>query len=184
MSGHYDNERSAPPRSPRPHPHQHPRLRRNPLSGAINTLVLLDIPPKPSSHENMSSPLPRQNARIQPPSPPQVIQDKTGSLRYQRISSLGEVRSAYLGLIWSLHTLTSQGGFAGVYQVRDSRNTYLACKVVSKSSLKTKKAKTKVHTHCMQAILDAETISALRRDQNSQGARPSQHRSIHRLFRG
>ena len=29
--------------------------------------------------------------KIQPPSLPQVIQDKTGSLRYQRVSFLGEV---------------------------------------------------------------------------------------------
>ena len=71
--------------------HRHPRLRRKPLSGAINTLVLLDIPPKLSSHEKMSLSLPRQNSKIQPPSLPQVIQDKTGSLRYQRVSFLGEV---------------------------------------------------------------------------------------------
>ncbi|KAH9008351.1 kinase-like domain-containing protein [Lactarius pseudohatsudake] len=38
-----------------------------------------------------------------------------------------------------------EGGFARVYQVRDSRNNYLACKVVTKSSLKTKKAKTKLY---------------------------------------
>ncbi|KAI0296286.1 kinase-like domain-containing protein [Multifurca ochricompacta] len=38
-----------------------------------------------------------------------------------------------------------EGGFARVYQVRDSRNNHLACKVVTKSSLKTKKAKTKLY---------------------------------------
>ncbi|KAH8994970.1 kinase-like domain-containing protein [Lactarius akahatsu] len=38
-----------------------------------------------------------------------------------------------------------EGGFAKVYQVRDCRNNYLACKVVTKSSLKTKKAKTKLY---------------------------------------
>ena len=78
--------------------------------------------------------------------------------------SLERSAFAYLDVIWPLHTLTSQGGFARVYQVRDSRNTYLACKVVTKSSLKTKKAKTKVRAHCVHAILDAETILALRRD--------------------
>ena len=68
-------------------------VRRNPLSNAINTHAPPDVPPKPASHEKKSSPpLPRQNAKIQPPSPPQVIQDKTGSLRYQRMSFLGEVR--------------------------------------------------------------------------------------------
>ncbi|KAI9449687.1 kinase-like domain-containing protein [Lactarius psammicola] len=102
--------------------------RRNPLSNAINNHVPPEVPPKPAPYEKRPSPpLPRQNAKVQPPSPPQVIQDKTGSLRYQRMSFLGE------------------GGFARVYQVRDSRNNYLACKVVTKSSLKTKKAKTKLY---------------------------------------
>lgn len=102
--------------------------RRNPLSNALNKQLPPDVPPKPvNSEKKASPPLPRQNAKIQPPSPPPVIQDKTGSLRYQRMSFLGE------------------GGFARVYQVRDSRNNHLACKVVTKSSLKTKKAKTKLY---------------------------------------
>ncbi|KAI0266184.1 Pkinase-domain-containing protein [Gloeopeniophorella convolvens] len=105
--------------------------RRNPLSSAMNNQVPPEVPPKPLNYEKKaqpaSPPLPRQNAKVQPPSPPPVIQDKTGSLRYQRISFLGE------------------GGFARVYQVRDSRNNNLACKVVTKSSLKTKKAKTKLY---------------------------------------
>ncbi|KAI0247980.1 kinase-like domain-containing protein [Lactifluus subvellereus] len=101
--------------------------RRNPLSNAINNQIPPPVPPKPAHEKKASPPLPRQNAKIQPPSPPPVIQDKTGSLRYQRMSFLGE------------------GGFARVYQVRDSRNNYLACKVVTKSSLKTKKAKTKLY---------------------------------------
>jgi hypothetical protein len=71
-------------------------VRRNPLSNAINTHVPPEVPPKPASYEKKPSPpLPRQNAKVQPPSPPQVIQDKTGSLRFQRMSFLGEV-SAYL----------------------------------------------------------------------------------------
>ena len=40
--------------------------------------------------------------------------------------------STYLDMIWFLHTITSQGGFA---RVRESRNRYLVCKVVTKSSL-------------------------------------------------
>ncbi|KAF8258750.1 kinase-like domain-containing protein [Lactarius quietus] len=48
-----------------------------------------------------------------------IIQDKTGSLRYQRMSFLGE---------------------AG-----HSRNNYSTCKIVTKSSLKTKKAKAKLY---------------------------------------
>ena len=94
--------------------------------------------------------------------------------------SLERFAFAYLGVIWTLHTLTSQGGFARVYQVRDSRNTYLACKVVAKSSLKTKKAITKVRAHYVQPILNAETISALCRAPAS-GRNPSAaHRSISR----
>ncbi|KAI9430277.1 kinase-like domain-containing protein [Lactarius indigo] len=86
------------------------------------------VPPKLTSHEKKPSPSPPlQNAKVQLPSPPRVIQDETGSLRYQRMSFLGE------------------GGFTGLYHVRDSRNNYLSCKVVTKSSLKTKKAKTKFH---------------------------------------
>ncbi|KAH9970178.1 kinase-like domain-containing protein [Lactifluus volemus] len=102
--------------------------RRNPLSSAINNQIPPQVPPKPAHSEKRASPpLPRQNAKIQPPSPPPVIKDKTGSLQYQRMSFLGE------------------GGFARVYQVRDARNNHLACKVVTKSSLKTKKAKTKLY---------------------------------------
>src|SRR6266851_8889916 len=66
--------------------------RRNPLSNAINKQIPPEAPPKPAHNEKkVSPPLPRQNAKVQPPSPPPVIQDKTGSLRYQRMSFLGEV---------------------------------------------------------------------------------------------
>lgn len=37
-----------------------------------------------------------------------------------------------------------EGGFARVFEVKDPKDTSLACKVITKSSLKTKKAKTKV----------------------------------------
>ncbi|KAH9036705.1 kinase-like domain-containing protein [Lactarius hengduanensis] len=125
MNAHLHHPRLAPIPPPATSTTTH---RRNPLSNAINNHVPPEIPPKPASYEKKPSPpLPRQNAKVQPPSPPQVIQDKTGSLRYQRMSFLGE------------------GGFARVYQVRDSRNNHLACKVVTKSSLKTKKAKTKLY---------------------------------------
>src|SRR6266404_2663731 len=83
-------------------------VRRNPLSNAINNHLPPEAPPKPApSEKRPSPPLPRQNAKIQPPSPPQVIQDKTGTLRYQRISFLGEVRfylsSRCLVLIYLCH---------------------------------------------------------------------------------
>ncbi|KAI9429133.1 kinase-like domain-containing protein [Lactarius indigo] len=125
MNAHLHHARLAPIPPPATSTTTH---RRNPLSNAINNHVPPEVPPKPATYEKKPSPpLPRQNAKVQPPSPPQVIQDKTGSLRYQRMSFLGE------------------GGFARVYQVRDSRDNYLACKVVTKSSLKTKKAKTKLY---------------------------------------
>ena len=42
------------------------------------------------------------------------------------------------------HRFVFQGGFARVYEVKDTQGSRSACKVVTKSSLKTKKAKTKV----------------------------------------
>ncbi|RXW18558.1 hypothetical protein EST38_g7293 [Candolleomyces aberdarensis] len=74
-----------------------------------------------------SPPLPRQNSKTRPPSPPKVISDKGGRLFFNRVGFLGE------------------GGFARVYEVQDPRGTRLACKVVTKSALKTKKAKTKLY---------------------------------------
>jgi hypothetical protein len=66
--------------------------RHNYLSNTINKQIPSEVPPKPVHHNKKVSPLlPRQNAKIQPPLPPPVIQDKTGSLQYQRMSFLGEV---------------------------------------------------------------------------------------------
>ncbi|KAF8877248.1 hypothetical protein CPB84DRAFT_1852738 [Gymnopilus junonius] len=84
-------------------------------------------PPKPPTKAPPSPPLPRQNSKTAPPSPPKVITDKTGRMQFNRVGFLGE------------------GGFARVYEVKDSRGSRLACKVVTKSSLKTKKAKTKLY---------------------------------------
>ncbi|TFY65776.1 hypothetical protein EVG20_g5313 [Dentipellis fragilis] len=74
-----------------------------------------------------SPPLPRQNAKVQPPSPPQTIVDTSRAIQFHRVGFLGE------------------GGFARVYEVEDNRGLRYACKVVTKSSLKTKKAKTKLY---------------------------------------
>ncbi|KAJ7774335.1 kinase-like domain-containing protein [Mycena maculata] len=74
-----------------------------------------------------SPPLPRQNSKTTPPSPPKFISDKSGKHQFHRVGFLGE------------------GGFARVYEVKDSNNKRLACKVVTMSSLKTKKAKTKLY---------------------------------------
>ncbi|KAJ7368081.1 kinase-like domain-containing protein [Mycena albidolilacea] len=74
-----------------------------------------------------SPPLPRQNSKTTPPSPPKFISDKLGKHQFHRVGFLGE------------------GGFARVYEVKDTANKRFACKVVTMSSLKTKKAKTKLY---------------------------------------
>ncbi|KAJ7638614.1 kinase-like domain-containing protein [Roridomyces roridus] len=74
-----------------------------------------------------SPPLPRQNSKTTPPSPPKFISDKQGHHQFHRVGFLGE------------------GGFARVYEVKDTDNKRFACKVVTMTSLKTKKAKTKLY---------------------------------------
>lgn len=82
-------------------------------------------PPKPPL-KSTSPPLPRQNSKTAPPTPPKVIVDRHNRFQFTRVGFLGE------------------GGFARVFEVQDPRETRLACKVITKTSLKTKKAKTKV----------------------------------------
>ncbi|KIM34660.1 hypothetical protein M413DRAFT_33120 [Hebeloma cylindrosporum] len=103
--------------------------RRHPLSNtnAVNHHQQEATPPKPPPKAPGSPPLPRQNSKTTPPSPPKIITDKSGRLQFSRVGFLGE------------------GGFARVYEVQDVRGARLACKVVTKSSLKTKKAKTKLY---------------------------------------
>ncbi|KAF6764483.1 other/PLK protein kinase [Ephemerocybe angulata] len=97
-----------------------------------------NMPPPPTPPKNNvaehqaakppgSPPLPRQNAKTRPPSPPKVITDTRGRMQFNRVGFLGE------------------GGFARVYEVQDPKGHRLACKVVTKSALKTKKAKTKLY---------------------------------------
>ena len=54
-------------------------------------------PPKQQEKpkQSASPPLPRQNAKVTPPSPPKIIADKTRTLEYLRVGMLGEV-SVYL----------------------------------------------------------------------------------------
>ncbi|KIJ14646.1 hypothetical protein PAXINDRAFT_163264 [Paxillus involutus ATCC 200175] len=104
---------------------------RRPFSNAINHQQAQQAP-SPKQHERVKDtppdpPLPRQNSKTTPPSPPKVITDKNRVLQYHRVGFLGE------------------GGFARVYEVKDARGTRFACKVVTKTSLKTKKAKTKLY---------------------------------------
>ncbi|KDQ54388.1 hypothetical protein JAAARDRAFT_135759 [Jaapia argillacea MUCL 33604] len=107
-----------------------PAPRRPPFTNAVNHVPQNGSPLKPQAQEKKqqaSPPLPRQNSKAVPPSPPKVITDKTRQQDFFRLHLLGE------------------GGFARVYQVHDSQKRHWACKVVTKDSLKTKKAKTKLY---------------------------------------
>ncbi|KAL6299201.1 kinase-like domain-containing protein [Sparassis latifolia] len=111
-----------------PPPRRHPLSNHQAVNHAVNRRQTPPgSPPKPQPKQPPSPPLPRQNAKVTPPSPPKIIADKTGTLQFLRVGMLGE------------------GGFARVYEVQDSRGSRVACKVVTKSSLKTKKAKTKLY---------------------------------------
>ncbi|GLB45196.1 putative kinase-like [Lyophyllum shimeji] len=111
-----------------------PSSRRYPFTNAVNHPHTNQPPAPPLKSQEKekekqpaSPPLPRQNAKIAPPSPPRVICDKSGRYQLNRVGFLGE------------------GGFARVYEVKEVNGARLACKVVTKSSLKTKKAKTKLY---------------------------------------
>ena len=148
--GHCDNDRSASPCPSRPHPSTgildcgaNPYL-------ALSTLSFFS-----TSHQNCR-PMKKCHcpslARIPKFSPLRCLRSFKTRLvpcDIRGCLSLERSPSTYFNLIWFSYTITSQGGFARVYQVRDSRNTYLACKAVTKSSLKTKKAKIKVRVHCV-----------------------------------
>ncbi|KAF9449780.1 Pkinase-domain-containing protein [Macrolepiota fuliginosa MF-IS2] len=103
--------------------------RRHPLTTTNNVQQTpqahQQTPPKPPP-KGASPPLPRQNSKTTPPTPPKVIVDRHNRFQFTRVGFLGE------------------GGFARVFEVKDSRDTRLACKVITKTSLKTKKAKTKL----------------------------------------
>ncbi|GJE85129.1 Pkinase-domain-containing protein [Phanerochaete sordida] len=121
-----------------------PQTRRHPLANTAATNVrpaqpaaqpirqpIPGTPPRPQQEQPpaqpSSPPLPRQNVKVPPPSPPRIITDKARVLQFTRVGMLGE------------------GGFARVYEVEDRQKKRWACKVVTKQSLKTKKAKTKLY---------------------------------------
>ncbi|RXK34972.1 PLK/PLK1 protein kinase [Tremella mesenterica] len=68
----------------------------------------------------------REREKIVPPTPPQIIHDRTRGVFYTRVGFLGE------------------GGFARVYEVQDRHGQRKAVKVVSKAAVRTKKNKTKL----------------------------------------
>ncbi|KAJ3742544.1 kinase-like domain-containing protein [Lentinula detonsa] len=106
--------------------------RRLPLANAANQQLPATTATTPQKaqakpKQPSSPPLQRQNTKATPPSPPSIIRDKRGHFQFQRVGFLGE------------------GGFARVYEVEDTRGTRVACKVVTESSLTTKKTKTKLY---------------------------------------
>lgn len=125
---------------------------RAPFANAANHQYVKPTTPKKSPAKTdaaqkkppTSPPLPRQNTKTQPPSPPQIIIDNSHSVKYRRIGFLGEVNILALQCQYIAHFCISKGGFARVYEVQDHRGQTSAIKVVTKDSLKTKKAKTKV----------------------------------------
>ncbi|KAF8830611.1 hypothetical protein HHX47_DHR2000801 [Lentinula edodes] len=105
--------------------------KRFPLANAANQ----QLPPTATTPQKVhakpkqptSPPLQRQNTKATPPSPPSIIRDNHGYFQFHRVGFLGE------------------GGFARVYEAEDFRGTRVACKVVTRSSLTTKKTKTKLY---------------------------------------
>ena len=72
----------------------HQLQRRPPFSNAINQVP--PQPPSPTKQEKpkpapLDPPLPRQNSKTTPPSPPKVITDKNRLLEFHRVGFLGEV---------------------------------------------------------------------------------------------
>ena len=69
--------------------------RRIPLADTGNQLPVAQPPEPPSSDKApkppASPPLPRQNTRAAPPSPPQIIRDRAHAMSYRRVGFLGEV---------------------------------------------------------------------------------------------
>lgn len=55
------------------------------------------VPEKQQERERGKNdpPLPRQNAKVQPPTPPPVIRDKSRALNYERVGFLGQVSSPF-----------------------------------------------------------------------------------------
>lgn len=122
------------------------QARRHPLANApVNQATTQHAPAKPQEPVKppASPPLPRQNTKTAPPSPPKIIEDKSRGFSYKRVGFLGEVsQPSHLGRPDADGEF--QGGFARVYEIETANRDRLACKVVTKNSLKTKKAKTKV----------------------------------------
>lgn len=85
------------PPPPRRVPFNHHAINHPALNPAINVVnprhIMSDTPPKPQDPVKppSSPPLPRQNAKVTPPSPPKIITDKSHSVEFVRVGMLGEV---------------------------------------------------------------------------------------------
>ncbi|KAG8843658.1 Cell cycle serine/threonine-protein kinase cdc5/MSD2, partial [Tulasnella sp. 330] len=93
----------------------------------ISSVPQGQAPRPPAKDGEEIGPLNRQNSKAVPPSPPRVIRDLHRTVAFTRIGFLGE------------------GGFARVYEVADLKGGRHAIKVVTKSSLNSKKSKTKLY---------------------------------------
>ncbi|KAG1748400.1 kinase-like domain-containing protein [Suillus paluster] len=125
----YTHARMPAPSAQQPVHRRHPFTNANVLNQPHPAPSPVKLQEKPKATP-ADPPLPRQNSKTTPPSPPRLIVDQNRQVQYYRVGFLGE------------------GGFARVYEVADGRHAaaqHLACKVVTKSSLKTKKAKTKLY---------------------------------------
>lgn len=79
-----------------PQPPISPSSRRHPFTNAVNHLQNMNPQAATPKHQEKqkqppSPPLPRQNAKITPPSPPKIICDKSGKFQFSRVGFLGEV---------------------------------------------------------------------------------------------
>ena len=80
----------SPATRPLPQPPHH--TRRTPLANAVNHQPTYNHPPILDKPKQPSSPpLPRQNSKATPPSPPSIISDKSGKYQFQRVEFLREV---------------------------------------------------------------------------------------------
>jgi hypothetical protein len=81
-----------------------------------------------------------------------LLRIRAASCSFIVLASLAKcVRSDWQSSVFLMKFFV-QGGFARVYEVKDVHGSRLACKVVTKSSLKTKKAKTKVQNSILISI--------------------------------
>ena len=102
-----------------------PSSRRHPLSNApVNQPVGQLSPSKVQEAVKApaSPPLPRQNTKTTPPSPPKIITDKSRAVNYQRVGFLGEVWSFTVGRSLGVGANKSTGGFCSC--VRSKRCTW------------------------------------------------------------